>query len=165
MNQDQLKSLLTLCGGNNSSAKDLNIKVDPQARALHMDVITPNEVSRYLRAPTPEYAPPQEVTEMAKQASKTPVNNVPPPPPTEVAEQPREEEKKPPTPQQSVHYNIPEPQVLLRIAIALERIADVLEERFPEITFEQPKVQPEPYPESIELASKENRILDDDPNA
>ena len=132
-----------------------------------MDVITPNEVSRYLRAPTPEYAPPREVTEMAKQASKSPVNNVPPPPPPpiEVTEQPREEEKKPPTPKESVHYNIPEPQVLLRIAIALERIADVLEERFPEITFEQPKVQPELYSESIELASKENRILDDDPNA
>ena len=169
MNQDQLKSLLTLCGGNNSTAKDLNVKVDPNTRNLQMDVITPGEITRYLRTPTPEYSPPAEVTDAAMGVVDAP---------SKPATQPVIQEVKPPTPQSVPTKKAPEnsikpdvvynadPAVMNRIADALERIAGVLEERFPEIEFTPPKTTEAFLPPStIELASKENRFLNDNPNA
>ena len=171
MNQDQVKSLLSLCGGNNSSAKELNVKVDPDARRLQMDVITPGEITRYLRAPTPEYNPPQEVTDVAKKAIDAPAEPrilppTPPATPPHVQSNVSHNDSSVTPHESDGAYNVDTP-ALVRIATALERIADVLEARFPEVKFAPPGTEeafPFPHSSVIELASKKNRTLNDDPN-
>ena len=135
MQKDQLKSLLSLCGGNNSSVQDLNVKVDPQSRALRIDTIKPGDITQYLRTPKPEYTPP----------STKPVTPEPEPARQEMIKQdfPTKGSDDADVPMVAVEPKIYNPvntgnhevndeayNTMVRIAMALERIADVLDARF-----------------------------------
>ena len=152
------------------------MKVDPNSRDLHMGVITAGEITRYLRTPTPDYTPPQAATDMARQIVSSGEKGE--------AQQHAEPhvlpDNKPETMQPENNVNGVHPEVkppvgsehtapseLTRIAIALERIADVLEARFPKIETNVPEINQEDYvyASTVELGSEENRILNDNPNA
>lgn len=147
MENEQIKSLISLCGGNNSLAHNLNVKVDPQSRALRIDTIKPGDITQYLK--NPSLSSPQPGV------GRRVENKGVPPTPAEhkLPDSTPEHHATTPVVSPDIQKNDLEDvserlvpgtyngDVLIRIAVALERIANVAELYFRNTETVQEEVQ------------------------